>query len=307
MGKEAIMLSKTYKNHKSLILPAAIYEKLDGVPGDFYYRRELGQIHCRSRQNEELLSVDHIREFLTHKLPHGAHLVGELYIPGVPFKDISGLVRRKETTDETRKLCLYVFDYYIEGQEDMPYKARMTQFAEDIGSDLDPDDIVRMIRGYHVTTPEEFDATMARFNEVNPDAEGVVIRALVGDKTGFKAGWRSPGMLKLKTTNSVDLEVHSFEEAIDKDGNPKGMVGRINVIYHAGASSDGNNEYTDYEIIGAGPGKLSHAERTAIWENQKDYIGRIAEINYMPDPAYTALREPRFYRWRDDKTQPNQE
>jgi ATP-dependent DNA ligase len=153
----------------------------------------------------------------------------------------------------------------------------------------------------YVEDTDTFDKAMAKFPVDHPDAEGVVIRALYGDKSHFKAAWRSPGMLKLKVTETIDLPIHSFEEAVDKDGNKKGMVGRINVQYHTGASSDGNNEYTDFKLIGIGPGKLKHEERIELWKNQKAYVGRMIEIAYMPDPSYDALREPRFYRFRPDK------
>lgn len=289
MSDEAIMLSKTYKKHKDLILPVTVTEKLDGVPGDFYYKRELGQVHVRSRQNEELHSVDHIRKRLQHALPNGAHLIGELHISGMDFKDISGIVRRKTPDEDTAKLRLYVFDYYVEGLEDTSYYNRMAAMVDQVYDlTLGDDPLIRIIPGLYVDSVTQFDEAMAEFKKTRPEAEGVVIRALYGDKSVYKTGWRSPGMLKLKTTETIDLKIHSFEEAIDKDGNAKGMVGRINVV-HGKA------------VIGVGPGKLKHAERISIFADQKQYIGKTIEIAYMPDDSYSALREGRFYRFRPDK------
>lgn len=303
MSDEVLMLAKKF-DIKKCTFPVVATEKLDGVAADFYGTYE-GDIEVRSRQDKPILSVAHIQEWLKHRLPPTHHLICELYIPGVPFKDVSGMVRKQENNPAIQA---HVYDYYMVGGEHLTYKARMNIMAENIGSDVleDPNSPVRLIPGHYCHVADNLRAYIEKFSQEKPNAEGLVIRDLTGPNSGYKFG-RSWGMQKLKNQGTVDLEIHSFEEAIDKDGNPKGMVGRINVLYHTGASSDGKNEYTDYEIIGAGPGKMSHAERTKVWKNQKDYIGRIAEISYMPDPAYNALREPRFYRWRDDKSEPSQE
>lgn len=312
MANERIMLSKTYSTTTAISFPVAVYEKLDGVPA--IITNDNGIITALSRQGEEILSIDHIRSYLANKLPVGASIVGELYIAGEPFKRISGLVRRKESTSETEALRLYIWDYLPAGEPYGTFHYRMSVFGirfEDIllpEDDAPDDQLVHSIPGKHCATSGDFDAYMETFWAENWQAEGVVIRQLFGPESVWKPGWRSPGMVKLKATRTVDLEVVGFEEALDvKTKEPKGMVGRINVRYHTGASSDGKNEYTDFVVIGAGPGKLSHAERVHIWENQKEYIGKIAEIAYMPDDSYDALREARFHRWREDKTTPSQE
>jgi len=300
MANEVIMLSKTYKNHKSLILPATVTEKLDGAPGDFHHGGF--KVMARTRQNEPILSCDHIKEFLEDDLlPKGHHVIGELYIEGMDFKDISGLVRRKETSDETRKLVLHIFDYVIDGQPDMTYKERMQAMDKYVGGYLKKDDPVRIVPGTYIDSPEKFDAFMKKFQKDKPNAEGVVIRALEGDKSVYKEGWRSPGMVKLKVTETIDLPIAGFEEARSKDGEPLGMVGRIHVWYPAGVDVVGDNHYADHKAIGVGPGKLTHAQRKEIFANQKEYLGKIIEIAYMPDDSYEALREARFHRFRPDK------
>ena len=290
MGKETIMLAKTYKNHKSLLLPVQVTEKLDGVAADFFGVQGLAGVTCavRSRQDEPLLSVDHITDFLSHLLPKGHHVIGELYIPGMDFKDISGLVRRKQSDEETAKLRLYIYDYYIEGSEDMEYITRMEFMYDTIGQYFGEKAPAKLIPGLYIESTEQFDAAVAKFKKDHPTSEGLVIRSLTGKSSVYKSGWRSPGMLKLKTTETIDLKIVSFEEAIDKDGAAKGMVGRINVSYKG-------------KTIGVGPGKMNHKDRVEVFNNQKAYIGKMIEIAYMPDDSYDALREPRFYRFRPDK------
>lgn len=289
MANETIMLAKTFSDSKKLTYPGRLTEKLDGVPGDFYYRRELGMIHARSRQGEELHSVPHIKEALTGILINGMHVIGELWHPDYDFKEISGFVRRKEPCEESLKLTLNVFDAYVEGKEDTPYQERMVQLADLlIKTDKVTGHTVRIIPGKIIENAEEFDEVYKNFILSNPTAEGVVFRTLSGPKSYWKAAWRSPGMVKRKITETEDLPIHGFEEAVSKEGDPLGMVGRIEVLYK------GN-------VIGVGPGKLKHAERVELWENQKDYIDKTIEVAYMPDPSYDALREARFHRFRPDK------
>lgn len=289
MANEVIMLAKTYRKHKDLTLPASVQEKLDGVPGDFYYKRELGRVHARTRQGEELHSVDHIIAALTHALPDGAHVIGELRIAGMDFKDISGIARRHKTDVDTIKLKLHVFDFYIEGEEDCDFWDRMDSALRYLWELAKaPDSVVKFIPGCRIDTPEQLDEAVANFKRDNPESEGVVIRALTGKKSVYKAAWRSPGMLKLKWTETIDVPIDSFEEAVSKDGQPMGMVGRINVLYNG-------------KVSGVGPGKMKHEDRIAMWKDRKNQVGKMIEVAHMPDESYEGLREGRYYRHRPDK------
>ena len=300
MTNETILLSRVYTSEKDLILPAQVTEKLDGVPVDIYYKRQLGAPLAQSRQGKPIKSIQHILDSLVGLLPHGAHLIGELYIEGMDFKDISGLARKQETNEDTEQLVLHIHDYYMEGKEDTGYVHRMLGMLK-LDLPRETDFKVVYIKGKTVHTPSEFQDYVEEFFCNNPEAEGVIIRALYGDKSVFKKGWRSPGMLKLKRQETIDLKIHSFDEAIDKNGNPKGMVGRINVVYPVDVDHDDCNTDVVHGVIGVGPGALNHKQRKEIWENSDKYIGKTIEIKYMPDDSYNALREARFFRFREDK------
>lgn len=286
---EVIMLAKQYDPKKAKF-PAYVSEKLDGVAADFYTIKRLSGnfIGVRTRQDKPLhIPVAHIKEFLLKNLPKKAfddnyHFIGELYIPGEDFKDISGKVRSQD--EECPELMLFIYDMYIENTE-IEYRSRWDALRDlFIGIDLD-ESPVQLVRQHLAENANDVELVLQTFKE---PIEGVVVRQLRGPDSVYKIG-RSKGMLKYKLTETADLEVVSIEEALDANGTPKGMVGRINCRYK------GNT-------IGVGPGKLKHDERTAIFSRPDDYIGRIAEVAYMPDPSYDALREPRFLRWRDDKT-----
>lgn len=291
MGKECIMLSKTVKDLNKIEYPARVTEKLDGVPGDFYKRD--GAIHVRSRQGEVITAVPHLVNAVKKLgIPEGAHIIGEMYHPDMTFKDISGAIRRHESSEESERLILNVFDYYREDEMVRCYEGRMYDLME-LVFEFTPKPKLKhgsvvMVPGVFVKNGLEAAKAFDKIVDENEFAEGIVIRTLSGKNSVYKAGWRSPGMIKVKTTLTEDLKIVSFEEAVSKDGEPKGMVGRINVQYGK-------------LVIGVGPGKLKHAERKEVWENQDKYVGKTIEVSYMPDRSYDALREARFYRWRPDK------
>jgi len=281
------MLAKSY-NPKKVSFPAILTEKHDGVAADFYCEKRMSgnKVLVRSRQDKPLPSVDHIREILSEVMQPGEHLIGELIVPGLPFKEASGLVRKLEVQPN---IVLMIFDYYQEGYEDEPYNNRMNEVKSRF---LLREDAVRFIPMTTVMSTDQIDSTFKEFMQKNPRAEGMVLRSLDGK---YDIGSRSWGMMKLKGKPTLDLRVVGFEEAEEaKTKKPKGMIGRINVDYRG-------------ETIGCGPGKLTHQERRDIFANQQAYIGQIAEVEYMADPTYDALRQPTFQRWRPDKTEPSYE
>ena len=92
---------------------------------------------------------------------------------------------------------------------------------------------------------------------------------------------RSKTLLKLKVMNSCDLKIIGFEEG---DGKYKGTLG--NLIC----------DYKGYQL-GVGSG-FDDKQREQIWNNQEEYLNRIAEIQYFEetynDKGGLSLRFPVF-------------
>lgn len=282
---EVMMLAKNL-DYKRVIYPVIVTEKLDGVPADFYATAD-GEIHVRTRQGEPLYSVDHIKDWLFGLLHPYHHVIGELYIQGLPFKDISGLVRAERPAPE---LTLHIFDYYHEGKEYMPYSDRMREMTQNLGIHIERESPVQLIPGVQILDEATLRENIITFDKMYPEKEGVIIRSVLGK---MEIGKRSWNLQRHKAVGTADLRLVGFEEAIEgKTKKPKGMVGRLMVDLHG-------------QVIGCGPGCLTHEERIAMWNKPDDYLQRIVEVEYKPDPTYTALREPVFKQWRDDKTQPN--
>ena len=288
---KTMMLSKKY-DPKKLEFPVLVSEKLDGVP--VVISMDNSSYIIRSRTNKEIYPVQHIAKelysFFDKKIPENytINVVGELYNKDLPFKDISGMVRKKDSSIEA-DVTFNIFDFYITDdtgalildgitKEFALRWAFLTTHLIDLG-------YTSVIPQIPMTTQEDLDKFISDFFETKPESEGIVIRNAKG-KFDFKRSW---DFQKLKAVDTHDLIVESFEEAIDKKtGKGLGMVGRINC------------HYNDI-IIGVGPGKLTHEERKQIWGDQGTYVGIYAEVNAMPDKSYEALREPRFIRWRFDK------
>lgn len=321
-----IMLATTF-DIDNLHLPAEISVKLDGVAADFYKTKN-GWV-CQSRQGKPLPSTGHILKFLNSgkfdSIPENTHVIGELTVAGVAdFKDAGGIIRRKEA--DTR-IQLNVYDMYQIGFENESYETRLdrvNKFLKLVGISGQ-----RQLRGdslswsivqrvpvctvvHNKAQLQEHLMGVPKLMETSNMFEGFVIRTLRGPDSRYKLGKRSRGMMRYKPKPTVDLKVVRFEEAtankaitfLDEDfgiGDGLRAVGRIVCLYEG-------------QEIGVGPGCLTHAERRDVWERYQE-IGAgditdrnlIAEVEYMLDNSYKALRQPIFKRWRTDKDEASEE
>lgn len=284
MAKTHVMLAKDLDWDK-IEYPCIVSEKLDGVACSFQWRGK--HLVEKSRPGKRLPSVDMLRYVMKHsgKLHHEAMVVGEAYVPGMRFAQANGILRRQHPNGAIR---FGIYDYVASPNDDRPYSVRINEALKIWGYKGS----IHVITMYPCMKAEMIHVAKKIIYELNPDAEGIVIRS---SSHQFQPNKRSWGMMRLVPKPTHDLKVVGFEEAVDKHKKPKGMVGRITVLYKG-------NE------TGSGAGKLTHKDRKYIWEHQDEFIGKIACIQYKPDPSYEkGLRQPTFQYWRDDKTEPNED
>jgi len=295
-GDATIELLKGYEP-KKMEFPAILSEKLDGVPV-IIRRRHDGGYEAITRQGESIGSINHILDNLRArgKLLPGAFLVGELYIPGVPFKDISGKVRKFAPAVD---LIFNIFDgdLYPHRNDRKRYDERMSWIV----ADIEQTHCVKIIPYVVVGSPAEVTAEFMQHMEVFPKSEGMVVHSCAKQWSPGKRCW---GTQRIKPEPTIDLEVESYEEAVDQFDQPKAMVGRINVRYDRMVKGCGMQS----TVIGIGPGALSHNERRDLWDKYKGRsfvagAGPIIEVKYMTDETYDALRQPTFVRFRPDKNE----
>lgn len=296
MAGETIELLKGYTPDK-MPWPAMHQQKFDGVPTRII-RVSKNEYRAVTRQGETLRSIQHIVEQVENlNMAVGGSIVGELDIEGAAFKLISGKVRQQMPYTS---LILRVFDFDIDANPKMKYLDRRDEFQQRwydyTGDEPYENFYVRVIPGVICSNEAAADEAHAQLMQADPSAEGSVLHDL---NKPFQPGKRCWGTQRMKPVPTIDLRVMSFEEAMsDGTGKGLGMVGRLNAEFTVLK----NHKPVTTEI-GIGPGALTHIQRKALWFQQK--IGKwkptIAEIRYMRDETYEALRQPTFKRWRTDK------
>lgn len=311
MVAEPMELAKNYDpKHADKFLPGYMQVKYDGVPLTFIRPDGDDKVITLTRQNEEAKSVPHLLEQAKVILPRikGASFTAECLVPGRSFKESSGIIRRQTPDAETAQAIGFIFDANLEGHHKETYYIRITQIEKAVP-------IVKMAFDLHnpdkqfpfvvapytkVETIEQVEAHYKVLLELNgPDLEGAMIHKINKPFTPGKRAW---GMCRYKPQPTIDLEIESFEEAVSEDGTGLGMLGRVNVHLRRQGRPD--------SVVGVGPGKLTHAERVALWRDAVTdghrvfpKVTTLAEIKYMPDPSYDALRQPTIQRLRTDKTE----
>ena len=284
MPNETIELAKNWDPAK-MKWPVVFQEKLDGVPVKFTMQ-DNGKVVQHTRQGEEINSCDHIAFMLKPVLHPGEFIVAEMYDKDLPFKTISGLVRQQQKV--AGQLQAYVFDTYVLGHTD--YIHRLSNFWINFKRVHAHQRLVLPMPHQTICCNEQ--EVNARVKQLPTGTEGACVHHAYKKWEPGKRNWL---FQRIKPAPTIDLRVVGFEEAIDKYGDPKGMVGRINVSYKG-------------KVIGIGPGALTHDERIALWEQYirtRNAPDALAEIKYMSDPTYDALRQPTFVRWRPDKEIPD--
>ncbi|ANS06216.1 hypothetical protein HOR19_gp23 [Phage MedPE-SWcel-C56] len=316
MSGEVIPLSKKYTEKCFDGRAWLVFEKFDGVPIriDLSYGEgnELEATAQTRPGKKAASSVDHIVEYV--KLQFGnlapCVIVGEVVHRTVfEFKDVSGMVRKDTPNPE---LYMQVFDFYAPGHTH--YYHRMTYPHQLL---KEPDGAARMPFCAAADSVEEYRAVQYEIRKKSSTPEQWFEGFILRDRNClFEPAKRQPGYLKDVIEPTVDLSIVGWLEAVSQDGSPLGMVGGLIADYKG-------------KRIGIGPGKMTHPERKALFEeyaykqvglpdkpNQEWFswardgepgFSRIAEIKHKRDPSYTALRQPTFQWWRDDKKEPSYE
>lgn len=292
-----MMLTEGYKESR-VKFPCTVSQKHDGVPVLFYV--EDGVLKHKTRQGKELFSIPHIIDIVEQWKDQyvdsdyeGFLFVGELMIfqatheKGVyalPFKDISGKVRKQEPCTDL-KLCVFEIDDRVDHVFGNIFDMNC-KFDTWLGM---PDNSIYKIVQERVINLEELTLHLERLKK--RDWEGIIIRhgEYLWETERPKRSYNSMRVVKELT---ADLKVVGLEEAVSKDGIPHGRVGAFMC------------EYKGSEIK-VGAGKLTHKDAKDLWDNELFQYGRIIQVKYKKDDSYDALRQPTFQCFRDDKDEPH--
>lgn len=287
-----IPLAKPY-SEKHLTFPVFLSRKYDGVPIRIDIHSE-GRWEVHSRAGKGVPSVSNLVGQFVQKLRKALPLqdltlVGEVIQRDnvdADFKDTGGIIRKQ--TDQSEKLELFLFDC----SGDSGFENRYEWMHYNLMYLHPQVAVVYQQRCFNlVDMLDHYEA----FTTVFPQAEGMVVR---NHDDPWCPGKRSWGYQKLLKEPTIDLRIVDMKEAVNKYGYYMGMVGGLVADYK------GN-------LIGIGPGKLSHNDRCSLWYNYKrnklvspdtPYPNIVAKIKYKKDDSYDMLRQPTFQCWADKDT-----
>lgn len=258
--------------------PYMMSEKIDGCACEFWW--EGARVVSRSRNhNTDYPSVQHIRDHLEQTMPRWMRLIGELFINGMHFKDSSGFIRAN-VPDVRVELGVYDV-VHVSEETDTPFHDRYSRAVTYFPVWASPVFTIEQRRANCLRDIQVYEDTL---RAEKPDVfEGLVLRDLY---EVFHAGSRK--MIRRTKDLTTDVIVTGFEEMVSKKTDlPMGMVGAVLFTLNGIEQK-------------AGAGKMSHADRKKVWENQSDYVGLHAEIKHKRDTSYIKLRQPTFQMWRYD-------
>jgi DNA ligase-1 len=270
----------------------AITTKIDG--GRIIALKENGQVSFYTRAGQKYEGLVDLESEMLRLMPDNLCLDGEitLLVRGNlsskdAYKETMKIVRTKD--QEKHGIKMLVFDYMSADQ----FKAQSCKFdystrradAEVLfgQKDFNHFELLPILyRGGDTTK-----ITKILEEEVANGEEGIMINILDAPYE-FK---RTNNLLKVKKMQTMDLEIIGFEEG---EGRLAGTLGAILVRYKNG------------NVVKVGSG-FSDDLRVTIWDNQSDYLGKIAEISYFEETTNASggasLRFPIFKDIRYDKTE----
>lgn len=292
--KPDIMLLKTYDQKKARF-PILAAVKKDGVRARYIN----GQLV--SRQGQKFIGLDHIEKELEN---FDCEFDGELCVPGEIFDVASGLIRNFNPTPNA------VYQIF-----DMPsYPGNKLNRHINLCKCLKSTEHIRIISHYKIKSKESLNKF---YNKALADGEEGIV---VYDPYSMYEDKRSFDWMRLVPLKTSDCEVIGFYEG---KGKHHGSLGGIIVNYkgHKVKVGTGFKEKVQLkQIVSESDKALFYSKskevssskiqrfnplwqniRQFIWDNQKYFLGAIAECEFKEETKSGSMRQPRFKRWRWDK------
>jgi len=235
------MLAQKYDSKKSVNTHGAkVQPKLDG--NRLLVTRSNGELHMYTRNGKTVDTLTHLVDGLD-ALEEGMTIDGEIYIHGMPLKDINSLIRKKQS--KTADLEYHVYDL-IESDV-FAVRSAMLQ-----GMQLG-DSIVKVPTWEY--NPSTFKLELDHYRDKG--YEGLMLR-LSG--YGYHTGKRSKSLLKVKVRHDAEYEVIGVE--LTKEDLGKFVF----------SLPDGST------FTSVAPGTRSAKRHVA--DNPDEYIGKVYTVSF---------------------------
>jgi len=211
-----------------------------------------------SSYGNEFMFLNHIKEAIEHNFRNTQEpLDGELYKYGWSFERIHSAASRKTTRNpDSESLELHVFDHQGPGSQwqrihNLLISKEGYRFEHPL-----------VYVPHTIVTPDNWIEQAYKYTEEG--YEGIILRGAIWEYE-MK---RSTHMLKFKPTEEDEYTICDVNQAISKEGFPKGMVGSFGVR---------GNDLTMFDV---GAGKLPHSERIRYWKNREDIPGKKLKVKH---------------------------
>jgi ATP-dependent DNA ligase len=256
---------------KKAVYPCLSSPKLDGVRG------LQNGTQLFSRAGNVIKGIGHIERELAQFPDY--FLDGELVIPGKKFDETSGLIRNFHDIPEA---VYKVWDVRLP-KVDISIRKSMVQVLKKCKH-------IVPIELHHVSNYRELSSLYESF--LKAGYEGLIYYKLGTDYNSSK----NHQWMKLIPEKKADCKVIGFKKGTNKNLRSLGAI----VVTYKGQKckvGTGFKELADSDI-------QDHV-RQYIWDNQKKFLGAIAEVHFKEETKTGKMRMPRFYAWRFDKTEEN--
>ena len=275
----------------------AVTEKLDGIRCIVHYSKDAEEpVQLYTRQGKRILGCIEIEDAIKENMKvldiEDAMLDGELLATDCSYEDVyketTKRIKNKNEVKEGIKYVVFdmlILDHTYETHKEETYYKRRSYLMQ-LKSVIVESCIEVLPMLYVGDDINELIKLLDKYRDKG--AEGLMVN-LLDAPYEFK---RSKNILKVKVMQTADLKIIGFEEG---QGRNEGRLGALLVDFKG-------------STVGVGTG-FSDFDREYIWNNQDQYLGKIAEIQYFEiskdKTGVESLRFPVWKHLRTDKTEPS--
>jgi ATP-dependent DNA ligase len=319
-GKLVLLAPNEQLPIEELPLPLYSSTKFDG------WRILVTPDGCFTRSGETIPNplfsqLPHIKAAVRYCAVNEVLLDGEII--GLPFNELSGLLRRTKNTPEDAEkidlLTIGLFDLidieeYFAAVKTVPFKDRMEALKTAWFESAFPHEgfflIEQKLLSYPSHVADAFDVAL-EFG-----FEGLILRSENGLYKNGRATHNEGIIFKMKPSATIDCKI--VEVVPRTERAPQGTDKDRFTLFHRKKRSYASSNYEAVNAVGsfkvthegktfhASPGKgMTMRDRARMWDEKESLIGKIVEIEYMDYGGGDAPRHPRVVRFRPDKDRPD--
>ena len=297
--EEEAKLPATNASGRKMPMLAEKYQDIaeDKIDWDNAYDQPKLDGHCclqekglYSRQGKDI-HLPHITAALEEMGLSNLPLHGELYIHGMPLKDIGSLIKKPRA--ESEQVEYHIYDLVL----DLPFAKRHVMLAAAFGgqafsAQLQGSGPIKLVQTVKVDSPEA--RVVMNKKWVAMGYEGDMLRQGLEH---YRDGKRSFQTLKGKLRDDHEFVVAGYEEGapyIARDPETKAVIDIKRVPVWVLKVGDGTGNTFKATAHG------THEEKHQQWLDRESKIGKLLTVSHLGYTPDGIPREPIAERWKED-------